>query len=384
MLLTNSAVSRPETGNAETTHFFVLRGLAQILRMQAVLIRFSAICDQTGAMDYLEYFLTATENLKKTPYLILLASRSDVDIFELRAQDLKGAALAYEYRVFGLSSGVFSTSDFTGSRNVIAPADMRPRLSVLICRYLMERGAQAVLLTFASDSDEDCQGCFDAAIAGHKKYWWTTQTRIAGATLALEKTFEATLLMIGKETRRNLRRYRRKAEAELNCIFAGDVKNTLSKEQLVELNHASAHPIANHALERRYNTMKTLEGAFCVGVKTPDGQWISLLGGRRHHGVAEIDWQMNRGGLEKYSVGTIIRAYLIEHEIAIGTGWLFFEGGTPHTMRHSFLMQKTVDIVALDRSLLVFLLRKWVRWSRGGRNFLLQTLSDRALKWELH
>src|ERR1700678_3997411 len=104
MLLINSAVSPPGTGNADAAHFFLLRGRAQILRMQAVLIAFSAICDQNGAMDYLEYFLTATENLKKAPCLVLLASRSDVDVFELRPEDLKGAALVYEYRIFGLPS----------------------------------------------------------------------------------------------------------------------------------------------------------------------------------------------------------------------------------------------------------------------------------------
>jgi len=383
MLLINSAVSPPGTSNPNTAHFFLLRDRAQILRMQAVLIGFSAICDQTGAMDYLEYFLTATENLKKTPCLVLLASRSDVDVFELLPQDLEGAVLAYEYKIFGFPSRVFNTCDFSGNRNVIAPADMRPQLSVLICRYLMEKGAQIVLLTFATDSDENYQGCFDAAITSHKKYWWTTQTRHVGAAIKLEKTADATLANLGKHTRRNLRYYRRKAEAELNCIFAGDVTSTLSKEQLVELNHASTHPVADHVLDRRYSIMKALEGAFCVGVKASNGQWISLLSGRRHHGVSEVDWQMNRGGLQKYSVGTVIRAYLIEHEIAIGSGSLFFEGGTPHTMRHSFLSQMAVDIVVLNRSPFAFLLRKGARWLRLGNNFLLQILSNPHLKWEL-
>jgi hypothetical protein len=129
--------------------------------------------------------------------------------------------------------------------------------------------------------------------------------------------------------------------------------------------------------------MKELDGLFCVGVKTPDGQWVSLLGGRRHHEVSEIDWQMNRAGLEKYSVGTVIRAYLIEHEIEIGTGRLYFEGGTPHSMRHAFISEKAVDIVVAKRSLFVSLVRRVANWS-PPKNFLLQTLVDPALRWELH
>ena len=383
MLLTNSTVPPPETGHADTAHFFLLRGRSQILRMQTVLIGLSALCDQTGAMDYLEYFLTSATSLKKTPYLVLLASRSDVDVFQLSPQDLKGAALTYEYKIFGLPSRVFSTSDFSG-RTVIAPADVRLKVSALICRYLVENYAQIVLLSFVEDSGQNYQRYFDIAIASNKKYWWTTQKREVGATIILEKTVNATLANLGKHTRRNLRYYRRKAEAELKCSFAGDVTNSLSKDHLIELNHASTHPVADHLLDRRYNCIKTLEGAFCVGVKSSDGQWISLLGGRRHHGVSEIDWQLNRGGLGKYSVGTVIRAYLIEHEIKIGMSRLFFEGGTTHSIRQAFLAEMAMDIVVLNRSPFTLLLRTWSRRFRPTKPFLLQTLYDPALKWELH
>jgi hypothetical protein len=129
--------------------------------------------------------------------------------------------------------------------------------------------------------------------------------------------------------------------------------------------------------------MKALDGLFCVGVKTPEGQWISLLGGRRHHGVSEIAWQMNRGGLDKFSVGTVIRAYLLEHEIAIGTNRLFFEGGTPHSMKSAFISETAIDIMVTKRSPLVFALRQSAQ-RRGAKNFLLQTLVNPALRWNLH
>jgi hypothetical protein len=367
----------------DSSRFFVLRGRGKILRLRTVLTDLCELCGQAGAMDYLEYFLTATENLKKTPYLVLMASRSNLEVSEMRAEDLRGAVLIYEYRLLGLGSNLFTTGDFNGSRAVIAPAALRRQVSAAVCRYLMERGAQIVLLSLEPGSQESCQTSFEDAMRGERKRWWTTRTRVAGATLALQDTLDATLATLGKHTRRNLRYYRRKAEADLDYSFVHDVKSMMTMTQLRELNRASTHPVAQPVLDRRLSTVKSIEGFFCVGLKQPDGRWISLLAGRRHHGVTEIDWQMNRGGLAKYSVGTVVRSYLIEYEVAIGTERLFFEGGTPHTMRYSFLSQNAMDIVVMNRSVFVFLLRRCARWLRPERNFLLQTLLSPAIKWQL-
>jgi hypothetical protein len=355
----------------------------EILRLRSVLTALSDRCGQAGAMDYLEYFLTATGNLKKIPYLVLMASSPEVNIFELRAEDLWGAVLVYEYKLLGFRSSLFSASDYNGSRAVIAPAKLRRQVSAAVCRYLMDHGAQIVLLNLEPGAPESCQTCFENAMAGNTKCWWGTQSREVGGTIALQKTLDATLAGMGKHTRRNMRYYRRKAEAELGCSFAADVRNMLTMELLVQLNDASTHPVSHAVLERRYMTTKSMEGFFCVGLSRVGGQWISLLGGRRHAGVTEVDWQMNLGGLAKYSVGTVIRSYLIEHEITIGIEKLFFEGGTPHPMRHAFLPEEAMDIVVMNRSVSVFLLRNFARWLHPEKNFLLQTLMSPAVKWQL-
>src|SRR3982074_2731383 len=108
--------------NLTSAHFFVLAGRVKILRLRSVLRNLSESCGQAGAADYLEYFLTAAENLKKTPYLVLLASRSDLSVFELRPSDLWGAGLVYEYRLLGFGSSLFTAGDYNGNRAVIAPA----------------------------------------------------------------------------------------------------------------------------------------------------------------------------------------------------------------------------------------------------------------------
>jgi hypothetical protein len=361
----------------------VLCGCTDILRLQPILMALSERCGQAGAMDHLEYFLTAPQNLKKIPYLVLLMSNPDVSVAGLRVEDLVGAVLVYEYKVLGFNSRLFTTCDFDGRRAVIAPAKLRVQVSATVCRYLMEQGAQVVLLNIGLGPEESCKTCFEAAMAGKRKRWWATQTREAGGTLPLQKTLNATLAGIGKHTRRNLRYYRRKAEAELDYVFIDDVKDIVTMAQMIELNFASTHPLSMEVLERRLAMMRATRGFFAVGLRQAGGAWLSLLGGRRHHGVTEVDWQMNRDGLEKFSMGTVIRSYLIENEIAIGMESLFFEGGTPHTMRHSFLPEEAMDIVVADRSLFVFLLRNGARWGRPRKNFLLQTLTIPEMKWQL-
>ena len=132
------SIGREAIFNADdpnSAHFVVLRGRAEILRLRSVLGTLSEFCGQAGAADYLEYFLTAAENLKKTPYLVLMATRSDVGAFDLRAVDLWGAVLVYEYRVLGLRSSLFTASDYNGNRAVIAPPKLRRQVSAAVCRY---------------------------------------------------------------------------------------------------------------------------------------------------------------------------------------------------------------------------------------------------------
>jgi hypothetical protein len=69
--------------SASPAHFFVMRGREDILRKRPMLARLSLLCDQKGAADFLEYFLTSSDSINKIPYLPLVSSRSreDVQIF---------------------------------------------------------------------------------------------------------------------------------------------------------------------------------------------------------------------------------------------------------------------------------------------------------------
>jgi hypothetical protein len=90
---------------------------------------------------------------------------------------------------------------------------------------------------------------------------------------------------------------------------------------------------------------------------------------------------MNRVGLPRHSLSTVMRSYLLEHEIALGTKQLEFEGGTAHSMRHAFVNSKAADMIVVRRSLCGWLLRRSARWIFPDNNFVRTALLDKELQW---
>ncbi len=368
------------TGAEPVLH--VLRGKEHILRMHGVLVELSARCSQTGAMDHIALFLDSTMNEKKTPSLVLATRDARTDYFSMRAEDLLGAAVVYEYEVFGSATGIFVTDDGSGSRTVIAIPSDRAALTIRVCEHLMARGAQAALLSYKEEVRPQVQDEEIARIVERRGLLWGSQVRDMSTYLSIQPTLAATLAQLGKHTRRNLRYYRRRTEAELQCEFVPKVRAVMSKTAFCDLNRTSTHPVLERAMARRYDDLARFSDSFCVGIRAKDGRWLSLMGGRRHHGWTEVDWQVNRAGLERLSLGTAMRSYFLENEVALGTERLYFEGGTPHTMRHSLLTEKAVDIIALRPSWRMRVMQRFARSRLMKKNFLTQTLTDGSIRWQ--
>ncbi len=380
-------VNSPSWSTGAELAFHVVKGKESILRLHAVLVELSARCEQTGAMDHIALFLDSTMNEKKTPWLVLAtrqAGRDQAgrDPFAFRAEEILGAAVVYEYELFGRGSGVFVTDDGSGSRTVIAaPAD-RSAVTIKVCEHLMRRGAQAALLSYKEEVHPETQDSEIARLVLRDGMLWGSQVRDMSTYLSIQPSFDDTLAQLGKHTRRNLRYYRRRTEIELGCHFVADVRAAMSKVEFCDLNRVSTHPVQDRAMTRRYDDLSRFEDSFCVGIRAEDGRWLSLMGGRRHHGWTEVDWQLNRAGMERLSLGTAMRSYFLENEVALGTERLYFEGGTPHTMRHLLLTEKAVDIIALRRSWQMRLIRAFVQLNLIKKNFLTQTLTDRSIYWQ--
>ena len=90
---------------------------------------------------------------------------------------------------------------------------------------------------------------------------------------------------------------------------------------------------------------------------------------------------MNRDALPTYSLSTVMRTYLIEHEISQGCTRLYFEGGTWQPIVHSFASERLGELSLRRRSLYAGLLSRNAGRIFPSRNYLGQTLGNREIRW---
>jgi hypothetical protein len=83
----------------------------------------------------------------------------------------------------------------------------------------------------------------------------------------------------------------------------------------------------------RYNLLNHLPGFFCMGLRLPEGTWLSILSGWRRKRVTYLDLQMNDLHFKKESLSAVMRAFMLEHEITKEQEVIHFVGGTSLLLR---------------------------------------------------
>ncbi len=369
--------------------------------MADLLANLAARCGQAGETECLEYFLSTAENLKKTPYLVLVG---DVPQGTARGQahtatgmGVCGAVLVLEYRALG-GLRVFATADGSGRRNVWAEPAARARIVLEATRTLMERGAQMVQIVYSqtdlhAERRCHCQvsGAAEPAIeprlianelrrlgSSRKTGSWAVLQREIPSYLPLLATMNETLARMGQRTRSNMRYYRRRSEVDLGCAFVRDVE--ISFDQMRMFNGECAFAVAEPLLAWRFESLRR-QGVFLHGMRGRDGGWLSLVAGRRHNGFVEIDWQMNRADLPAYSLSLVMRCYLMEHAIAEGSTRLYIEGGSVHPIMRSFVRDQITEITVKRRTPYAWALERFAARIFPEKNYLRQTLCNEQLEW---
>ena len=352
-------------------------GRHEVLQSADLLREFAGMCDQADAMSDMTYFLGKPGVLKRTPLLLLL-SRPEVKN-ALTAGDLLGAVLVYEYRFSGIRTGLYTSNDRSGRNNLIALPALRTPLALYAARYLLERHAQVVLLSYRAQDDPAASSEADLS-APARSCLWAMRQRTIPEFLALASSYEDTLATIGQRTRSNLRYYRRRAERMLGCSFVPDLE--ISPEDLLLFNRDCMYAVSDPVAAWRLQATRELKDPILMAMRDGDGRLLSVLGGRRVGTNSEILWQMNRDGLPNFSLSLVMRGYFIEHEIARGAKRFYVEGGTPHPIRESFATGTVTDLALLRRTATASLIRKLARHSIEEENELAAMLFDPELTWK--
>lgn len=322
-------------GGAATT--YILRDSTSILRLQPALSDLGRSCGHPGALDNLGYFLSWLDVRKKSPCMVMLARGLGAG----SSPKAQAAMLLYEHRIAGVGMRIFASFDNTGRRTLVPPPVDSPQFAWLVCRTLLDQGAQAILLTFRNDGP----ALTDLLDGSGYALQWASRERVVPEYLQLKQTFDETLSQMGARTRNHLRYYRRRAEKDLGCEFVPEA--TISREDFLELNRISSYPSTEELAGWKYDSFHELDQPVFSGLRDRDGRWLSLVGGLRADRNMEMFWQINRNDMKPYSLGTVMRSFLIEHELTRGTRRMYFEGGTSHSMSHAFVQERCTDLFVM-------------------------------------
>ena len=320
----------------------LISGSSDLLNTAHRLEELGRRCGQENIEARLRFLLTVPYFGNKIPHAVLLYNQEN---------ELSAAVIALEYRWQQLGLGIFVPMDPDGDLTVLSAPELQSAAAGRAAGFLMQKHARAVYLVSRLDGT-------GARVAGTPPI--TILHRDLRRTLPLLRSLDETLASMGSRSRRNLRNFARRAIKEFGAVFYPDCD--ISESNLIEINQVCAYPVPDWVSSWRYHSTHTIPGGFISGLRAENGEWLSLLGGRRYGDTAIIDWQMNRIDLGSISIGTAMRYFQTEHEIATGCRWLRFNGSTAHSIQNAFQRETVTDLLWMRSPYrLDFVRRLWAK-----------------------
>jgi hypothetical protein len=363
----------------------LISDLKRILALHPLLVQIGALAGESHDVEDLHYLLSTAELSKKRPRLLLLPAEGD----EPAVTGFTAAVLLFEYSIpVGLGwsfgrSGIYASIDLTGRRVVFARRTVRARVAARAARFLIEYGHAHIVHIVFSQMPDDPQAEIAIREVGDTQqpmqrggFWSLKETRNK-EYLSLGPTFSATLARVGPHTRWNLRYYRRRTERDLGCTYIPNAQVGL--DEFVAFNKECSHATADP--QKRYENLKALKRPLFAGIQDREGRWLALVGGRRRTREVEIDWQMNRHNVPLYSISTVLRSSLIEHEVGLGTTRLYIAGGTRQHIGNYFVEENLCELTVRRRSRSAALLIWLIRRFQPQKNPLAKIVSDPRQIW---
>ncbi len=265
-----------------------------------------------------EYFIAANT----------LANRRCAAVLIRGDRDLEACVLFYEHSRFGIGLGLFRGGDYIGESLVAGPAALRVHYVHLAIQALLKQwrihGVSVSIKASAASSIEimgpaSCYKRFCGTEVRHK--------------LPLASTYEGMLASLGPRTRRSLAGKRQQLEKSANVEFIPTLEPAQALEVMLGLEAKAMPQRINEFFHARHRLLRTNSEFFSMGLRLPDGPWLSLLSGWRLHGVTYVDLQMNDMHYKKESISAVMRAFMLEHEIGRKQELINFVGGSSLLLR---------------------------------------------------
>ena len=257
-----------------------------------------------------------------------LTNRRCAAVLIRKDQELEACVLFYEHCRFGIGLGLFRGGDYIGESLVVAPEALEVHYVHLATQALLKKWrVHGVSITMKAPSAR----CIE--LMGPASYFRRFIGSEVQHKLPLASTYEGMLASLGPRTRRSLAGKRQQLEKSTNVQFVSELDPDQSLEVMLGLEAKSMPQRNSEFYHARYRLLRANSDFFNMGLRLPDGPWLSLVTGWRRNRVTYVDLQMNDMSYKKESLSAVMRAYLLEHEIAHKQELINFVGGSSLLLR---------------------------------------------------
>lgn len=242
--------------------------------------------------------------------------------------ELEACVLLYELRRHWIGLGILRLGDYVGESLIISREEFRAQHVHLAAQALLRhRTFHGLSLTMRA-SLADC-----VQLMGPENKYRMFSERSTAHLLPLETTYQAMLAGMGLRTRRSLAGKRRQLEATKHIVFSPTLEPAQALEVMLTLRPRSLPNRATRFYQARYQLLLENPEFFSMGLHLPDGTWLSILSGWRRNRITYVDLQMNDVHFKKESISAVMRAFMLEHEIACRQELIHFVGGCSLLLR---------------------------------------------------
>ena len=241
---------------------------------------------------------------------------------------LVGLVYTYEVRFWRLCTGYAFGGDGMGRGLLLcAPARENEILAAAI-NLLLDHGLHALRLDWTPWCSDGSPRLEIGRPQAHIKM--LADPRTDGDWLTLEPDYDQFLAGLGSHTRRNLRYYRRKAEAA-GFTYIGALSPEELQASIDSLNKLSDYPNNAERKARDQRYIESFGNRVAVALRSREGENVSVIVGFTRGTHLHILTQLNNENeeLRRMSLSIVLRGYLIEDFIQRGfTAVHFLEGSS--------------------------------------------------------